>query len=561
MGLSHLQVFLLGIALGVIISQLVGRFASTETASLAVEDDTPVAEKQEIVAANTKPKLLAPSSIKPKLLNKSDSVESDQQQLNQDESAKNIPVDSSNPADVALTAALKRKAKGEPEPKNKQPQTIEEMLDSSDSDKELTSVAALDSVGQSEDSGVTNVSDSAEDAVEVPQESDVKTYNGQIKPNQFIAQVFSAAGIDAVQTDKVIRALKGKYDFTKCRPGDSYKIEVSKDNKLINFEYQAGPDQIYSVKRQEDDSFVGSKLDVKLTTETVEVVGLIEHSLWAAFENAGESPELAAKLTDAFQYDIDFFHDTRKGDKFRFFVEKVTHKGQLVRYGQIFAAEYIGVEDGPSGSKRLYWFSGGKGGRSRGFYDETGKAAQRAFLRSPLRYTRISSNYGFRRHPILGRRHFHGGVDYAAPTGTPVQSVADGRVIFAATKGPNGKMVQIQHSDGYLSMYLHLSRILVKRGQRVSQSTVIGKVGSTGRSTGPHLDFRLKRRGKYINPRKNVAPRKKTVASRLKKQFKAEIASWVDRLKDPISDKAERVAPKDGGGGGDTGSKSALMAP
>lgn len=374
-----------------------------------------------------------------------------------------------------------------------------------------------------------------------PEAPDIHTTEGTIEPNQFMASMLEAAGLTGGEADRTVHALDGIFDPTKSRPGDRYRVDVFDDGSLARFEYQPGPDEVYVVSRDLDGSLMGLRVNVSVDMDIVEVEGEIEHSLWLAFEASGESPVLAANLTDAFQFDIDFFHDTRKGDSFRFFVEKFTHNGELVRYGQIHAAEYIGAKGSPIGTKRLYWYDNPET-RTKGFYDEEGKAAQRAFLRSPLKFTRISSGFGYRRHPILGKRHFHGGIDYAAPRGTPVRSVAAGTVILATYAGANGKIVKINHAGGYQSFYLHLSKIMVRKGQQVGQSTIIGKVGSTGRSTGPHLDFRIKRHGKYLNPRRTVAPRTKAVPRKEREVFKAAITPWMDRLRGDGADLDDPMA-------------------
>ncbi|MBX2812733.1 MAG: M23 family metallopeptidase [Myxococcales bacterium] len=378
---------------------------------------------------------------------------------------------------------------------------------------------------------------------EGPPTPDLVVVEGEIQPNQFMANMLVAAGLSDGEADRTVRALAHHFNPTKSRPGDRYRIDLLVGGELGRFEYQPAPDKIYYVARDINGTLTGHRLHVELKREVVEVAGKIEHSLWMAFEQSGESPALAADLTEAFRFDIDFFHETRKGDKFRFFVEKYSHRGELVRYGQIYAAEYVGTGGSPIGTKRLYWYRNPQT-RTRGFYDEVGRAAQRAFLRSPLKYTRISSGFGFRRHPILGRRHFHGGIDYAAPTGTPVRAVASGTVIAAGRAGPNGNMVRIRHSGGYESFYLHLSRILVRKNARVGQSTIVGKVGSTGRSTGPHLDFRLKKNGRYLNPSKNVAPRTKRIPARDKTAFKKKIAPWIKRLMTAKQSASSEIATK-----------------
>ncbi len=357
---------------------------------------------------------------------------------------------------------------------------------------------------------------------------DVERREGELRQNEFIATILTDAGATLADQDELFRALRGKFDFRYAQPGQRYRLEVDHRGKVRSFEFRAAADELYRAWRDDQDHLRAIRVDVPIEHEVIMVTGEIDKSLWDAFVDAGESAALAVEMAEAFRFDIDFFHDTRKGDRFRLFVEKYSNEeGELVRYGQIHAAEYIGGPYSPVGEKRLFWF---KGRKTKGFYDERGKAAQRAFLRSPLKFTRVSSPFGYRRHPILGRRHFHGGVDYAAPTGTPVHAVATGRVTFAARKGPNGNMVRIKHTGGYESLYLHLSRILVRRGQVVTQSTTIGKVGSTGRSTGPHLDFRLKKNGKYINPRRHVAPRTRSVSRGDRKAYFKSIKPWIEKL-------------------------------
>jgi murein DD-endopeptidase MepM/ murein hydrolase activator NlpD len=344
-------------------------------------------------------------------------------------------------------------------------------------------------------------------------------FEGSLRPNQFIADVLAEAGATAVETDRAVHALKGIFDFRTAKPGQRYLIELDDAGNILMFEFQAGPAEVYQVARKDGD-LVGAKREVPQQKEVVEVRGSIEHSLYEAFVKAGESESLAMSFAEAFRYDVDFFQDTQSGDAFRVFVEKITNaEGELIGYGQLLAAEYTGA----IGTKRLYWFDGA-------YYDENGVAAKRAFLRSPLSFTRVSSGFGFRRHPVHGRRHFHGGIDYAAPIGTPVHAVAEGVVSYAGNKGANGNMIVIRHPGGIESYYLHLSKLGVRRGERVSQSTVIGKVGSTGRSTGPHLDFRIKKNGQYLDPSKQVAPRVLAVAKKDRERFSAAIGEWRQRF-------------------------------
>jgi murein DD-endopeptidase MepM/ murein hydrolase activator NlpD len=211
----------------------------------------------------------------------------------------------------------------------------------------------------------------------------------------------------------------------------------------------------------------------------------------------GERPELAIAMAEIFAWDIDFYRDPRAGDEFCMLVEKKEyHNGQPPTYRRVLAARYNNagtvfdgyMYQGPDDDKPYYYA-----------YD--GTSLQSAFLRSPLKFeARVSSHFSPRRlHPVYNTYQPHYGTDYAAPTGTNVHAVASGHVIFAARSGGSGNLVKIRHANGYVTMYLHLSKILVKVGQQVVQGERVGLVGMTGTATGPHLDFRIQRNGGYLN--------------------------------------------------------------
>lgn len=378
----------------------------------------------------------------------------------------------------------------------------------------------------------------------VPAFPESRVIQGKILENQCAAEALCAYGADSREVDKVIRALRAHFDFRRSRPGHKYTLELGPKGEVKRFEYQPSPEKKFVAFHQKTDEtsfgpalapalldeYVTEVVEFPLERKVVEVRGHVENSLYQALLDAGHSPNLTMVLSDVFQYDIDFFHDTRKGDEFVMHVEEFSHEGEVVRFGKVLAAEYRGASTGAIGTRQLFWFEDEKT-KTAGYYDAKGTAAQRAFLRSPLKYSRVSSGYGHRNHPIHGHGHFHAGVDYAAPTGTPVQSVADGTVIFAAYQGASGKLVKIRHIGGYESLYLHLSAIHVRPGQHVSQNTTIGRVGSTGSATGPHLDFRLKLNGSFINPTKQVAPRAHSIAEALKPKFLESIAPWQAILK------------------------------
>jgi murein DD-endopeptidase MepM/ murein hydrolase activator NlpD len=235
---------------------------------------------------------------------------------------------------------------------------------------------------------------------------------------------------------------------------------------------------------------------VPVETRVDVVAGRLEDSLFASIERLGEQPALTAKLVTLLEWDFDFAADALPGDQFRIAVEKRFARGAFVGYGNVLAAEYRSAGRAALSAVRFPDASG-----APRYYDVQGRAIRKMFLRAPLEFTRITSGYSHaRRHPVLGGLRPHLAVDYGAPTGTPVRAVADGVVTASGRAGGFGLSVTIRHARGYETMYNHLSRTLVHAGKRVRQREVIGRVGSTGLSTGPHLDYRLRKNGRWVNP-------------------------------------------------------------
>jgi murein DD-endopeptidase MepM/ murein hydrolase activator NlpD len=213
---------------------------------------------------------------------------------------------------------------------------------------------------------------------------------------------------------------------------------------------------------------------------------------------AGETDPLAIAFAEILAWEIDFYQDLREGDRFKVLIEKLFKEKQFVQYGTVYGVEY------QQGEKVIRGFRYGND-----YYDEEGASLRKAFLKAPLRFDRISSRFsGARRHPILGGVRPHYGIDYAAPAGTPIWAVADGIVLSAGRNGGFGKQVVIRHRNGYRSYYGHLSGYGpgIRKGVRVTQKQIIGHVGSTGLSTGPHLDYRLTKDGRVTNPLKEIFP-------------------------------------------------------
>lgn len=287
---------------------------------------------------------------------------------------------------------------------------------------------------------------------------------------------------------------KDIFSLRKIRNGNSYRL-FYKGDVLSGFEYDIDTRDKLCVEIDQG-AFAVSRKNIEYDVSRHLVKGRIETSLFEAVDDTGETDQLAVELADIFAWDIDFIRDIRKGDSFRLIVEKRYRKGEWAGYGDILAARF--VNQGRSFQAFLFAKDNGR----REYFDAKGQAVRKSFLKAPLHFSRISSGYSLRRmHPILKRFRPHQGIDYAAPRGTPVKTVGDGTVITRAYAKGNGNYLKVRHPNSYITMYLHLSRFAsgIRRGKRVVQGEVIGYLGSTGLSTGPHLDFRVKKHGRYVN--------------------------------------------------------------
>lgn len=318
-----------------------------------------------------------------------------------------------------------------------------------------------------------------------------------IQRNDTLSGALARAELAEADFRGVLSALLEEVDARRIRPGHRLALRRDLDGAVVDGVWRTSPVDLVDLSVDLDEEgnrrYVASRreLDLRVAAERVEVE--IESSLYEAFLSAGEDPALAVLASEVLAWEIDFYRDVRKGDRMELLVEKVTHEGAFVRYGDLLAVRYTGA----GASREFFRYAYGD---KSGWFDVEGRSARRAFLKQPLPLVRITSSYGNRRHPILGYMKKHEGVDYGAPTGTPVWAVGDGVVSFAGRKGANGLLVTVRHSNGYTSHYAHLSRIDVKQGARVKQKQVIGRVGATGRATGPHLHFAISQGGKFVNP-------------------------------------------------------------
>jgi murein DD-endopeptidase MepM/ murein hydrolase activator NlpD len=346
-------------------------------------------------------------------------------------------------------------------------------------------------------------------------------------------------GLSAQEAANASAAAQHAFNLRQVRAGNTITVGRSVEGTLREIDYKIDSDRVLKIV-PDSSGFTAQVKDIPLRMETAAVLGRVDDSLFNAVEDAGESAELALRLAQIFGYDLDFYTDPRKGDTFRIVVEKKRYaNGQLAGYGKIFAAEYDNA-----GRKYQALLFHDPDGRA-GYYSADGKSLQKAFLRSPLKFgAPVTSHFNKARfHPILKTYRPHMGTDYGAPVGTPVQTIGSGRVVFAGRKGGEGNMVQVAHANGYETMYLHLSRMFVHSGERVEIGKTIGLVGSTGLSTGPHLDFRILQKGQYKNFEKLGLPPSDPVSKKAWPEFAAVREKWLPLLKNPELIQARVMLP------------------
>ena len=325
------------------------------------------------------------------------------------------------------------------------------------------------------------------------------------------------AGVNSADADALVTALDKLVDFRHAQPEHELVLERDSAGRLQAFEYRASVTERFSATRQANQGWKGAQINVPVEHRRIARGGYVSDSLGRALDALGLKNSLAGLFVEAFEGKIDFKKHAREGDSFKLIVEEQYVDGQLLGYGKVQALEYRGARVGEA---RAFWFDTDKGGD---FYDENGRGLHGGWLRTPVRYDHISSPFNLRRkHPILKRIMPHEGIDYAASPGTTVWAAADGVATFVGPRGANGNLIALEHAGGYETFYAHLSRISrgIVRGAHVRQRQAIGAVGSTGRSTGPHLHFALKRRGRFVDPGTQLNGPGKPLPEALQTKFK-----------------------------------------
>lgn len=344
----------------------------------------------------------------------------------------------------------------------------------------------------------------------------------EVKKGDILGSVFKRAKIDAQTMQAVLDAGKGAKNLTRLFPGVQVEFGLDAEGKLQELRYNLSNLKTLRITRGDDGQFVAKQLQKEIETRTEVVAGIISGSFWGSAMNAGLSEAQIIDLANVFGYDIDFALDIRSGDSFSVMFERQYAEGQFIGNGAIVAAQF-------QNQGQLYQAVRHTDGN---FYKPDGGSMRQAFLRAPVNFRYVSSNFNPRRlHPVLGKIKAHNGVDYVAPMGTPIMAAGDGKVIESAMKGANGNYVVIQHSNGIVTKYLHLSKRDVKRGDKVKQGDIVGRLGATGRVTGAHLHYEFVVGGVHRNPRTVKLPQAEPLQGVARVEFTKNAKQQIAQLK------------------------------
>jgi hypothetical protein len=351
-------------------------------------------------------------------------------------------------------------------------------------------------------------------------------FTGEISKNSSLYAELLNLELDQTMVADLTSRFSQMYNLKRSQPGDNFKVFLDPQNDVVAFEYVSGDLKRYRLDR-EGDGFIESVSDVGLDRVIKSASGEVVTSLWEALQPMLPDMNLFFDMVEIFGWEIDFLTEPRVGDSFNMIFEIYEKDGEFVKTGRILAVEYV-LE---GSSHKAFLFTDPTGYQD--YYDENGYSLRKALLKSPLNYRRISSTFSWKRlHPIYKIYRPHLGVDYAAPIGTPIVASGDGYVSYKGTKKGFGNYLEIKHSYNFVTCYGHLRNFArgVSKGRRVVQGQVIGYVGNTGESTGPHLDYRVRRKGKYINPLKMTIPAAMPVNDEYRPQFNHLVAQLLPHL-------------------------------
>jgi murein DD-endopeptidase MepM/ murein hydrolase activator NlpD len=364
--------------------------------------------------------------------------------------------------------------------------------------------------------------------------TDLREINATVKPGDSLAAIFKRNGLSAKDVHAVSNSKPLGSKLRSIFPGQILTLYVDDTNALMRLSFSTGPLDTLEYERT-GDGFKGTLVSNEPDRELAYKHGTIDHSLFVASQRAGLSDGMTMRLAQIFQWDVDFVLDIRPGDTFFVLYEELFHNDEFIGYGDILAAEF--VNQGESFRATQYVTEAGE----KDFYAPSGESMRKAFLRAPVAFSRISSNFNLRRvHPLFKTVRPHRGIDYAAPRGTPILAAGDGRVTIASRTQANGNYVVIQHGEQFVTKYLHLSKFGrgVKAGAKVKQGQTIGLVGATGWATAPHLHYEFLVNGVHKNPRTVSLPDADPIEQNEMPRFQtqtAEYAALLDNYKSQVT--------------------------
>jgi len=337
----------------------------------------------------------------------------------------------------------------------------------------------------------------------------------QVQPGDNLANIFKRHGIPAQELQRLLASKPFGPRLKRIFPGHNFVFSLADDNTLIKLAYSPGPLELLEFKRV-GTSFVGYEVTKEPERTTAYKHATIDHSLFVSSQRAGLDDAFTMRLAQIFQWDIDFVLEIRSGDEFYILFEELYLDDEFIGYGKILAAEFVNQGD----SYRAVLYTDAQG--EDDYYDPNGDSMRKAFLRAPVEFSRISSNFNLRRvHPLWKRSIPHRGIDYSAPSGTPILASGDGKVVRASRTKANGNYVVLQHGEQFVTKYLHLSKFGrgVRKGKKVKQGQIIGYVGATGWATASHLHYEFLVNGVHQNPRTVKLPEALPIPKRELERF------------------------------------------
>ena len=389
--------------------------------------------------------------------------------------------------------------------------TSEEILQSAEEEVEKVPEIVTEEISLREEEEIDKEREEEEKEYE-----EIITINVNLQAGDTLYESLIKEGVSASEILSLQEKVKSVVDFNYLPVGSEYSLKYNPEGKITEFIYKPNPIDIYCIDIPDSDLENLKVTKEEISIEIVRFEGKIKYSLYESILECDDSPQLALQLAEIFAWQIDFLTECREGDAFKILAEK-QYRGDFYRWGKILAAEY----EGELLSKHTAILFEDPSGHID-YYTEEGKSLRKAFLRAPLTYKYISSNFSKNRlHPILRIWRPHLAIDYAAPSGTPVSTIGNGTVIYAGWDNGYGNYIKIRHPNNYVTGYGHLSGFVkgLKNGLKVEQGEIIGYVGATGLATGPHLDFSISKNGEKVDFLKLKLPAASSVDPRYSTQF------------------------------------------